>query len=118
MLAVCSKSLISTSSVTSSSSRFGSSPLCLMMSRTWSTSSLLICTGEMLTDTRTSFGQSRAASIALRMIRSVSGVIRPFSSASLTNSGGGIGPNSGWNQRARVSKPTTRMSRTRTSGWK
>ena len=36
----------------------------------------------------------------------------------LTNSGGGIAPNSGWNQRPRVSKPTTRMSRARTRGWK
>jgi len=59
-----------------------------------------------------------SVSIARRIIRSVSCVIRPFSSASLTNSGGGIAPNSGWNQRASVSKPTTRMSRAPIKGWK
>ena len=106
-------------SVISISRRRGSKPVRSRMASIcrpvfWSTS----CEGDRLKDRNSSFGQSRAASVAFLSTSCDIGPMMPRSSAIGMKTTGEIGPRSRSVQRASVSKPTVRRVLRSTIGWK
>jgi hypothetical protein len=115
-------SCITRLSVSSISSRFGSSPLERSASSTAAASpSCLNCRIERFTETVMAgmplFCHARAWALAVRITHSPIGTISPVSSARPMKRSGSVSPRSGCCQRSSASQPTSTPSPTWMRGW-